>query len=493
MRGRKLLHNTALLFGGDQIANVLQFVLLFWVARSYGEAQMGLYNEALALAGLFVLLADFGVAEFTIREVARGTDPTRALVARALVIRAAGLAGALLLALACVPLIQIDRPRETTVMLATLGLYLGCVSLGDVFLAEMKGLQRMGRVAATGVMARGVILAAGVGLILSGASFTTIFTAFPLAGLAYLGLAAGLSIRELGPPPFRLVRRSDLRSMGAALVPFAAAILFNEAISRQDVILLGRLWQPGALEEIGVYWAGLKIATLFLGVSGFFQHAIYPMLSEMHVTAPEAMSRTCHQVTRYLLIGAFPISAGLYAIAPRLIPFLFKDRFAGSVPCLEIMSWVVVIGLTHSVFSALLSATGRQYQKSISLAINLALALTLNALLIPFLGAVGASVTRVSVEIAPLVMYGWLAHRAVPGWNPIPDAIRPGVASIVMIAAVRAVGAWPLPLAIATGAAVYAATLLLIGGLPREDRIRLAAALPARIARRVSPADGPRG
>jgi O-antigen/teichoic acid export membrane protein len=475
--GRKLVSNTVLLFGGDQLANLLQFVLLFYVARTYGEARTGLYSSSLAWAGVFVLLADMGIAEYTIREVARRTDPTRALIARGLALRFAGLLAAAALGLLLSPFLFAGSSGETKSLLVSLGIYLACVSLGDVFLAELKGRQKMGRVASVGVVARSVILAVGLLAVVSGAPFAAIFYAFPVAGAVYLAMASTLSVREFGWPPFRLVRARDMRPMLLALVPFAAAILFNEAVSRQDMILLERL---GGLEQVGLYWAALKIATIFLGVSGFFQHAIYPMLSELHVSEPERMGVICHRVTRYILILAFPVSAGLFAIAPRVIDLLFKGKFAGSVECLEIMCWVVVIGLTHSVFSALLSATGRQYQKSISLAVNLMVGLSLNALLIPLWGALGASYARLAVEIVPLVMYGWLAHRAVPGWNPVPDAIRPAAASLVMIAAVRALGGLPLPVAIGAGAAVYGAALLLMGGFPPEDRHRFLSLIPPR-------------
>jgi len=474
--GRRLLNNTVLLFGGDQLGNLLQFAFFLVLAGIFGEARIGHYAEALALVGLFALFADMGIVEYTIRHVARRDDPTRAEIARALVLRGAGLIGSIGLALLLSSLLFADPASDVLILILLLGAYQLQASLADVLLAELKGLQLMGRVATVGIVARVITVAGGLALLLSGASFSTVFSVFPLAGFCYLALTVFFSVRRLGLPPLHLVRGRDLRPLLRALLPFGTAILFNDAVGRQDVIILSRL--AGAIPT-GEYWVALKIASVFVGVSGFFQHAIYPMLSELHLTDPEKLATVCRRAMRVLLMGAFPISAGLFAISERLVTLLYRDQFKGSVLCLKIMSWIVVVCLAHATFSALLSAVGRQHQKSVCLGINLALGISLNLVLIPLLAQTGAAVARVAVEVAPLLMYGWLANRVLPGWKPWSYALRPALASAIMILVVWWLAWTPLALTIVAGAVVYVAVLAACGGIGREDRAAIRSLLPS--------------
>ena len=103
----------------------------------------------------------------------------------------------------------------------------------------------------------------------------------------------------------------------------------------------------------------------------------------------------------------------------------------------------------------------------------------MNLVLIPLLAQTGAAVARVAVEVAPLLMYGWLANRVLPGWKPWSYALRPALASAIMILVVWWLAWTPLALTIVAGAVVYVAVLAACGGIGREDRAAIRSLLPS--------------
>src|SRR5688572_33379534 len=65
----RLFINSASIFGGEAIARLATWLMALVIARWYGSAALGEYAYALALASVLLMVPDFGLHLFAVREL----------------------------------------------------------------------------------------------------------------------------------------------------------------------------------------------------------------------------------------------------------------------------------------------------------------------------------------------------------------------------------------------------------------------------------------
>ena len=110
----------------------------------------------------------------------------------------------------------------------------------------------------------------------------------------------------------------------------------------------------------------------------------------------------------------------------------------------------------------------------------------LNCLLIPWRGAVGTSIAAVLTDCLLLATCYFFVSRQLGGVPLWETMARPTLAAIAMGAVILLLRRLSLGLLIPSAAVMYAAILYALGGLPRDELVRLKRMLPVRWRRRVS-------
>jgi O-antigen/teichoic acid export membrane protein len=126
-------------------------------------------------------------------------------------------------------------------------------------------------------------------------------------------------------------------------------------------------------------------------------------------------------------------------------------------------------GHLHSIFIV----RDQTFRQMLIIAGGTALNIALNFLLIPAWGITGAAASTVAAEGLILVL-AWLAVRAMGVCFRSSAILRPVLAAAVMGATLLALRtAENLALSVTVGAAVYAAALALLRGIPKDVRLGL--------------------
>jgi O-antigen/teichoic acid export membrane protein len=73
---QRIAKNTSVLAISQVITSILGFFLFIYIARYLGEVGFGKYSFALAFTGLFAIIANFGMNNYIIRELARNKEQT---------------------------------------------------------------------------------------------------------------------------------------------------------------------------------------------------------------------------------------------------------------------------------------------------------------------------------------------------------------------------------------------------------------------------------
>jgi O-antigen/teichoic acid export membrane protein len=185
---------------------------------------------------------------------------------------------------------------------------------------------------------------------------------------------------------------------------------------------------------------------------------------------PEEQRKLYGSALAQVFAGALPIAVGGSLLAGQLVTLVFGAAYASAVTPLRILVWCVPIALFRNVAQAALIAHGRQQQMFRTTAWAAGVNVALNATLIPSWGMAGAAAITVLTEVVRTGLALRLS-RLVGFRLPSPRRFwRSLLAAGVMAAVVGLSGVRPVWLSVATGAAVYGLTLVLVGGLKLQRR-----------------------
>jgi O-antigen/teichoic acid export membrane protein len=143
-------------------------------------------------------------------------------------------------------------------------------------------------------------------------------------------------------PGFNLSKKhyKDLFTFGISIV---GNNVLNGLVRRSDDLLIGYFLGPTLL---GYYTVGYRLLLAIIRlVTQVTNTVAFPTFSRLQ-HQPERMRRAFYNVTQYTSLLAFPIFIGLAALAPEVVPALFGEKWAPSIPVMQVLA---LIGILQSV------------------------------------------------------------------------------------------------------------------------------------------------
>lgn len=143
-------------------------------------------------------------------------------------------------------------------------------------------------------------------------------------------------------PGFRLSKKhyKELFTFGVSV---AGNNILKVLVRRSDDFLIGYFLGPTLL---GYYTIGYRLLLVIMRlVTGIINAVAFPTFSRLQ-QHPERMRRAFYNVTQYTSLLAFPVFMGLAALAPELVPALFGEKWAPSIPVMQVLA---LIGILQSV------------------------------------------------------------------------------------------------------------------------------------------------
>jgi O-antigen/teichoic acid export membrane protein len=388
-----------------------------------GVETYGVLEFANATIMYFLFLADGGLELWATREVARGAQ-MRQLVTQIVLLRLLLSFLAFMALLAILPAFPNYPALRAIILLFGLTLFAQAASLKWVFM----GQEQLARVALGLVMAQILFALSVFGFVQSPERilWVPIFKLFgDLAMAAYflyffmkahgnLRLSFALrGVRNILRPAF---------TMGAAHGIAIASYNF-------DSILLGFL--KGSM-EVGLYNAAYKPVTAILAMPVTYFIGLFPALSRSYARDAAEFREMVVRSLRLMAILAAPIGVGGIFLAEPIINFLFGPKYIHSVPVLQILSWSAVLVMLRGTYRQSLNAAGQQHLDLRCAGAAFTVNLTLNLLLIPRFGIIGAAAATVIAEAVWLVLASYLFYHHVASVSLIKPLIQPVLAVTAM-------------------------------------------------------------
>lgn len=489
---------------GLSLANkAIDFAFAMLYVRLLGPVGTGQYAFVVAIYGFFEILSRYGLGTLLTRDVAADKNQSSRYLSNVLALRT-------LLWLASLPLMALVT--------------LFYRNLGNLGLTNVTGIGAQ-EVQAIAIFAFSMLFANWAD------AFSSMFYAFEkmeypagltsavallkvtlgalvlLLGWGFVGLAGvSLLINVLQVFWLYALLRSTLfrpewqpdRGLQRWMLGTSGPLMINHLLAtifwRIDVWILRPLAGAAA---VGLYSVGLKYLDGLNIVPSVFTMAVFPLMSRYAREAGKPLLRAYVLSLRLLVIVSLPIAMGITVLAEPLVWLVggaqylnlpetarfFGREFSymgGSDLALRVIIWSIPIGFVNSVTQYVLIAVNQQHYLTRAFIFGVLFNVVGNLLVIPRFGYVGAALVTILSEFSLLFPFYWSVRRHV---GVVPWAgifVRPLLAVAAMGAAVAGlvrlgVNPW---LAALAGVAVYAAALLLMGGLRGEEMQALRRKLP---------------
>ncbi len=283
---------------------------------------------------------------------------------------------------------------------------------------------------------------------------------------SYWALVAGVLMTKLGGsalsyvahefrPRFCLTKVKELFGFSKWLLINNIVCFFKE---RSTDFVIGRLHGPASL---GLYNISYEIANMpTTDLSASINRALLPGFAK--IETENELQTIYGNAMGVLALLALPAAAGVYAVAPFLVPVALGVKWMESTVLVEILAFNGAVILFHSSIGAVLMARGYPSDMTKTNVLYVLLLLGMLAAFVPSHGAAGAASAALatSVMMTPVFLYLIKQRIGVAAERFARAIIRPALASILMALIVR----WALP-DYERSMAMEHAAYLLIGGV----------------------------
>lgn len=194
--------------------------------------------------------------------------------------------------------------------------------------------------------------------------------------------------------------------------------------------------------ENGYYEQSEKIAKICLAVITALGTIMVPRNSKLYAEKNEnALKENFYFATNYVWLLAVPMTLGLAAVAPNLIPWFLGDGYEKCILLLQLFSpLILIIGFSNVFGIQYLIPTQRDKKYTIGILTGTITNLILNCVLIPFFWSYGAVIASLIAEFAVTFTMYLLIKKEISTKRVLLQSIKPLIAGSIMFVCVYFIG-----------------------------------------------------
>jgi len=369
---------------------VLAFLVSIWVIRYLGPDDYGILAYALSLTMIVDVIATFGMRSTVVRELVQEPENEGEIIGSTVGVKilTAFLSAGVLIGVGWVT----AADSEAFPILVVLALSLPVSALSALDLTFQASLQSQYAVAARSAA---LVLASGVriALLIAGAPLIA-FAIASAVELSAMGLAFAVmywwkraSLRSL-----RFRRGLALRLVGMSW-PFLLSALAASVYLKVDQVMLHAF---STSREVGQYAAAARISEVWYFIPIAAASSLLPMLVKRRREDPKAYRANLQRAFDVNAWMAIALSLSITILAVPGVAVLYGADFEGTARILQVHTWAAPFIFMGTVLGrALIAEDLRKFEISRH-ATGAVLNVSLNLILIPRLGGMGAAIATVA-------------------------------------------------------------------------------------------------
>jgi O-antigen/teichoic acid export membrane protein len=423
---RTIAKNTSVLFLSQIISYILVLFYTIYTARYLGASGFGLISFALALGAILSIFTELGLNTLIVREVSRDKKLANKYIGNTLVLKILLSIITLTLMFLVVSLLKYNPETATIVYYITISFVVGAFT--NIFYSIFQAYEEM-EYQSIGTIINSIIMFTGVILIIKyQLSITNFAMVYLISSIICLVFGFIICIWKFILPKIE-IDTGLWKFLIVEAIPLTLASIFLLIAFKVDTVLLLII---NGDEAVGYYNAAYGLMTALMFLPSVYVLAIFPLLSQLHVSSKDLLKRSYEKSFKYLIILGLPIAVGTTLIAGPIILLIYKSAFTPSIIALQILIWSIPIIFVNYIIGTAINSINKQGQMVKSTFIVMAMNIILNLLLLPKYGYVAASVITVLTELASFLF--WYHILNVNGYKlSLPRIlIKPVIASLVM-------------------------------------------------------------
>lgn len=455
------------LLSSSVLQKAIAFVYFALIARWLGVEDTGSYFFALSWTLMFTTVTDMGLTPVLIREAAKDTAATEKYLNQVLALKIPLTALAVLFAVVGAWIFNISPETRSLVMLAAIVISLDAISIA--FYGVLRAHHVLKYEGLGLIIGQSITMAIGLTALKLEAPIAFLILAL-IAGSAWNALSAAWIVRKRLGIRLRLSWDFDFaKSLMRMAIPFALAGLFVKVYTSADAVLLTHFKGEAAA---GLYSVPYKLTFAFQFVPMAFTAAFYPAMSRAWVHDRRELGELFHKALWALVLIATPIAAGIMALAPELVNFVYGQDYMPAVIAVQLLILSLLPIFLDFPVGSLLNACDRQMTQTKLMGIATVISVLLNIILIPPYGLIGVVIASVVSHVI-LLLLGFHAVGKFLEWPKLKfgsSAVRASLAAALMYAAVVFSKKFvPFPVAVLVGLVTYPAAAFALGAVTVSD------------------------
>lgn len=397
---RRLFINSTSIFGGEAMARFSTALMALAVARFHGLEALGNYGYALALASVLLIVPDFGLHLFAVRELSASPKSMPEIFWNVLRLKLA-LTGAVVAFAVSLGEWGIAN-QERRVLFYILVVRILLQSFSQAVMAVFRAIERMQYIALQqSLNSAVVVLWTGTALAV-GASLPAVVLGLVVGQLTETLLGWQI-LRRVAPTPRRTSwDRRALAAMAAASFPFGLTAILLALNLRIDVLVLNHYASSRILGQFNsAVWF---IISMFLGAS-LLMSVLFPRLSRIFAEHSEVASDYVRSLLKNALLAAALGSLLVWLGASRLIVLLFGSDFLPAAHLLRVLTPALPLVFLNTIFFYVFAAARRRFVCLTTLSIGIGFGTLLSIYLTGQHGATGTATADVAREFVMSAAY----------------------------------------------------------------------------------------
>ena len=190
----------------------------------------------------------------------------------------------------------------------------------------------------------------------------------------------------------------EFRKHFQPLLILAISLFLSSVYSKVDITMLGSM---ATNKAIGFYSNSHKIVDMLVVASTSISAVFLPRLSYYYNNDKEEFDRLVDVGAQVLSLLTFPLTMGVFILAPHVIEVMYGTDFLPATGVLRIFTLLIIIkGFGNLLCYQLVIATGNEKKRLPAYLVAAILNIILNYLLIPILYEQGAAIASVISEIS---------------------------------------------------------------------------------------------
>lgn len=404
---QQVVGNTGWLFANNILRMGVGLLVNIWVTRYLGPEQFGLLSYATAFVFVFSSIAAMGLDWVVVRNIVRDPSSRDEVLGTTFILKLAG--GVITFGLTLVT-IFIVRPTDpiTRLLVAIIATGIVFQAFGTINFWFQSQVQSK----------YSVLVKSGAFLVVSVAKIALICLEAPLVAFAWAGLAE-IVLGSVGLVAAYRVRGHHLMAwratgtMAKALLRDCWPLMLTDVVMlaylRIDQIMLGEI---AGNTEVGIYSVAVLLAETWLFIPMAVTSSLFPSVVEAREHGEELFHSRLQKYYNLMAFLGYAVALPVSLIANWIVPLLFGTAYANAGPMLTGLIWAGLFMNLTIARSSYLTVMNWTHLHLVTDLLGCALNITLNLILIPRFGGMGA-------VIASLVAYWAVAHGACFLFKPL--------------------------------------------------------------------------